>query len=800
MLTTLLVIAGGALLALTLLIGGLYLYLVYLPLPRVDGQLKLEGLHGPVKVFRDAWGMPHIYAADEHDLFMAQGFVQAQDRLWQMEINRRLAAGRLSEIMGPQTIEIDRFMRTLGVMRAAKEELSAYTGSSLEILQAFSEGVNAFLRIKRRGLPLEFRILRFRPEPWQPEDSVAWGKVMALFGSTNWQEELVRAMMAEALGPEKTRDLLDRNKRPTPTIIPPRLGAKAPDCNGSSKNPFTFPVSGASNSWVVGGKKTLTGYPILANDMHLPVAVPSIWYEMHLAGGRFDVIGLSFPGIPLVIAGHNQDVAWGITFSCTDVQDIFFERFHDEGRSLYLYRDRWLDTQIIEEEIRIKGQMKPDLHRVSVTRHGPVISDHVAGMTGLKYPFCLRWSAQAPGNMVPNMLGINLARKWEDFKAAAQNWTEPPINLVYADKQGNIGYLLASRIPIRAGGHGEGPFEGWTGENEWLGYVRENQKPFLLNPERGFLATANNQVVGPGYPYYLSVDYVPGFRAARIEESLSETGRKFCVEDFRNLQGDLKSPAAQSVLAVAGRIGGRSPEAAQLVKVLRGWDQAMSSDSSGGAIYMVLIQRLLENTFRDKMGPLADRFFGIGFVPMEPLSLFVYHSRAILASLISEGDSPWFDEVGTARRRTLADVMEKSLNETTAFLRKELGPDPASWRWGRLHQVIFRHPLGQVKPLDKILNIGPYEGSGDLFTLSQSTVMPGTDFSLNGWTVSNRHIYDLGDWDRSLGSIVPGQSGMLGSPFYKDQVKPWLNAQPHPLYFSRPRVESEAKHLLVLLP
>jgi penicillin G amidase len=800
MLRTLLLIACGTLLALTFSAGGLYFYFVRLPLPKLDGELKLEGLHGPVQIFRDAWGIPHIYAADEHDLFMAQGFVQAQDRLWQMEINRRLAAGRLSEIMGKQTLEMDRFMRTLGVMRAAKKELATYRGTSIEILEAFSQGVNAFLKIREGRLPLEFRILRFRPEPWHPEDSVAWGKVMALFGSTNWQEELVRAMMVETLGPEKTKDLLDRNKAPTPTIIPPPLGAKALDWNKGFKQIFSLPISGASNSWVVDGGKTPAGYPILANDMHLPVAVPSMWYEIHLVGGRFNVIGLSLPGIPLVIAGHNQNVAWGITFAGTDVQDAYLERFRDEQRGRYFYRDRWLDTETVEEEIRIKGQEKPTLHHVFITRHGPVMPDRLAGMAGLEHPISLRWSAQDPGDMMPNMVGINLARKWDDFKAAAQRWTEPPINLVYADRQGNIGYLLASRIPIRSKGHGEGPFQGWTGENEWIGYVGDDQKPFLLNPERGFIVTANNRVVGPGYPYYLSVDYVPGFRAARIEEILYGTGRKFSVEDFRELQGDLKSLPAKRVLAAIGRSAGKSPEAGRLVKLLRDWDQALRPDSVGGAVYMVLTQRLLENTFRDKMGALADRFFGIGFIPLVPLSLFVYHSRAILYSLISESDSPWFDDARTPQRETLADVMEKSLNETAAFLKDKLGPDPASWRWGRLHQVIFRHPLGQIKPLDKIFNIGPYEGSGDFFTLSQSTLVPGMDFSFNGWTVSNRHIYDLSDWDRSLGSIVPGQSGMPGSPFYKDQVKLWLNVKHHPLYYSRSCVESNARDLLLLLP
>jgi penicillin amidase len=791
---------AGIVLLMVLVCGASYYYFVKLPLPQTEGEMRIKGLHAPVKVYRDQWGVPHIYAENEHDLFMAQGFVQAQDRLWQMESNRRLASGRLSELIGPPTLELDRLVRTLGVMRAARRELATYNGLDLNRLNAFAEGVNAFIDHRKGSLPLEFRLLKVVPEPWRPEDSIAWAKMMALLGGKNWQEEIVRAMLEQKLGREKAHELLGHNQPGTPTIIPPGLNlASLWPPRPHMQNSFAPTLGGASNNWVVHGSRTATGSPLLANDMHLVLRVPSVWYEMHLVSGEYDVIGLSLAGVPGIIAGHNRDLAWGITFGYTDVQDTFLERMNPDKPGQYLYKDQWLQAVLIREEIHVKGEKNPVIHKIWETRHGPIISPQVPITQALEYALAFKWSAHDPGDMMPTMRRINLAQNWEEFKSAAQDWSEPAMNLVYADRKGNIGYVLGSRIPIRMGGHGLGPFPGWTGENEWLGYVSPNQKPFLFNPERGFVATANNRIVSSDYPRYLSADYASGYRAARIEQFLSQNSKK-SKDDFRTLQGDLKClPAARFIAALKG-IEVQSPDAQELLKRLRSWDQVLGPESVGGAIYSVLFYRLLENTFRDELGPATDRFFGVGLTYLGPLNRFSQHSRVILQRLMENPNSSWFDDINTPERENLTHILEKSLTETAAFLKQQLGEEPSAWRWGTLHQIEMPHALGSVKPLDRVFNIGPYEVGGHFSTVWQSAVDPGMDFRLKGWTVSNRHIYDLKDWDKSLGAIVPGQSGMFGSPHYDDQVEMWLKVDHHPLYYSRAKVESEAKHLLVLVP
>ncbi|MGD9321980.1 MAG: penicillin acylase family protein, partial [Desulfobacteraceae bacterium] len=789
MLKKLIYLLAGIVLLVVLVCGAGYYYFVKLPLPKTDGEIQIKGLHAPVKVFRDPWGVPHIYAENEHDLFMAQGFVQAQDRLWQMESNRRLAAGRLSELVGPLALGLDRLVRSLGVMRAARREVATYDASHLKLVNAFATGVNAFIDHRKGRLPLEFRLLKVVPEPWRPEDSIAWAKMMALLGGKNWQEEIVRAMLDQKLGTGKAHELLGYNQPETPTIVPPGLNlASLWPLRPHIPISFVPTLGGASNNWVVHGSRTATGFPLLANDMHLVLRVPSVWYEMHLVAGDYDVIGLSLAGVPCIIAGHNRDLAWGITFAYTDVQDIFLERMNPDKPGKYLYKDQWLQAELIKEEIRVEGKKNPVIHEIWQTRHGPIISPQVQATQGLEHALALKWSAHDPGDMLSAVSGLNLARNWEEFKSAAQTWSEPPINFVYADNKGNIGYVLGSRIPIRMGGHGRGPFPGWTGEREWLGYVSPDQKPFLLNPARGFMVAANNQVVGPEYPRYIAMDYAAGFRAARIEQFLAGK-EKATKADFRTFQGDLTClPAAQFIAALEG-IEVQSPNARELLKRLRSWDQDLGPESVGGAIYSVLFYRLLENTFRDELGPVADRFFGVGLTSLEPLNRFSQHSRVILQRVMEDRHSSWFDDVNTLERENLAHILEKSLMETAVFLKQQLGAEPSAWRWGKLHQIEMEHPLGSVKPLDKLFNIGPYEVGGHFSTVWQSAVNPGMDFSLKGWTASNRHIYDLEDWDESLGAIVPGQSGMFGSPHYDDQVEMWLKVEHHPLYYSKAKVE-----------
>jgi len=780
------------------LAGGGYYYLIVRPQPQTGGELKLAGLKAPVKVIRDPWGVSHIYAQNEQDLLMAQGFVQAQDRLWQLESNRRLAAGRLSEILGEKTLALDKLMRTFGLMRAARDEVAACDPAAKKLLNAFADGINAGIAASAGRLPLEFRLLGVTPQPWTPEDSMAWAKFMALSGSKNWQEEIVRAMLVQKLGDAKAADLLGRIQDAAPPIVPPELdlGAMLPRLGDA---PGQFGLGGASNNWVVHGARTATGAPLLANDMHIALRIPSVWHEVHLVAGDLDVIGLSLAGVPYVIAGHNQDIAWGITFAYTDLQDIYYERFDPQNPDRYEVEGRWEPVAVIDEPILVKGRKDPVAHKVRITRHGPLIAADVPKAKGFAHGLALKWSAHDPGDMAATLYRLNHARNWEDFKAAAQRWCEPAINLVYADRAGNIAYALASRVPLRAKGHGRGPFEGWTGDNEWTGYLAPAQKPFILNPARGFVATANHRIVDDAFVPYISQDYSLGYRAARINQVLDGLTAA-TMDDFRRLQGDYRNPAAGPLIAAFNAVGAKSAEGHGLLERLGRWDGTMGPDSGEGAIFAVLCQRLLANTFADELGELSERFFGVGLTYVEPLNRFVEYAPAILQSLLAEPQSPWFDDVGTPDRETLAEILDKSLNQTHALLTERLGQDPSTWRWGRLHTVELPHPLGTVKPLDRIFNLGPFEGGGHFATVWQSAVMPGGDFKLNGWSVSNRHIYDLKDWDRSLGAIVPGQCGVYGSPHYSDQMDIWRQGGHHLLCYSRQKVEKEAKAVLALVP
>lgn len=795
-----LIIALAALLLLLCLVAaGAYYYCVRRPLPRTEGALRVTGLEAPVQVLRDPWGVPHIYAQNNHDLMLAQGFVQAQDRLWQMEINRRVAAGRLSEIIGEELLPVDRLLRAFGMARAARRELAHCRPEETALLSAYVDGVNAFIQTHLDRLPLEFRVLGVVPEPWRPEDTLGWAKVMALQGAKNWQEEIVGAMLVQRLGANRARDLLGLERQAAMTNIPPCLDLAANWPHARLGAEAILPVlGGGSNNWVVHGTRTETGAPLLANDMHLDVRIPSAWYEIHLSGGDFDVTGLSLPGVPLVIAGHNREVAWGITFAYTDTQDFFLERMHPERKDQYLYKGEWISAEKVDEPIRVKGRQAPVAHEVLYTVHGPILSPLVPAPDGA-YALALRWSVHDPGRLIAPLVGMNRAADVAQFKAAAVAWTDPSINLVCADRKGDIGYVLAGRIPLRPQGNGLGPFEGWEGRYDWTGYVPDAEKPWWVNPGEGFVVTANNRVVGPDYPHFLSENYLAPHRAARIGQVLAAKN-PVSIDDFKSLQGDFRSLQAERFIGALAPLEGRSPAAKDLLARLRAWDQTLGPGSREGAIYEVLFQRLLENTFRDELGPVAEYFFGAGLTALAPLNTFLAHSRDRLLGLMADPGSAWFDDRTTPERETLAEILEKSLTESDAFLRKHLGADPAAWRWGRLHRIVFEHPLGQVPPLDRIFNLGPFETGGDFSTVWQSAVVPGMDFNYKGWTVSNRHIYDLADWDNSLGTIVPGQSGMWGSPHYSDQMALWLAVGHHPMYFSQARVAAEAKERLTLLP
>lgn len=770
-------------------------------LPQTTGTLRLCDLASPVEIIRDRWGVPHIYAANTHDLTFAQGFVHAQDRLWQMDFQRRLVAGRLAEVLGPSAVPADRWLRILGLRRVAEEEVALLTGDVAAEAEAYAAGVNAGIR--QGPLPLECTLLRYRPEPWAVLDTASWAKMMAWGLSVNWESELLRAELIARLGPERAAELEPPYLSRYPYVIPPGLS-----CVGSGRTareraaqarPFTGPTAPeglGSNNWVLAGWRTESGAPILANDMHLFMGLPCTWYENHLTGGDLTLCGITFPGIPGIVAGHNGHVAWGFTNGFPDVQDLYIEHLRrTDGGVQYEFQGEWHDARLIREEIRVKGG-PPVVEEVIVTRHGPVINALAPGATG-EAPLALRWTAFEPGEMMRALYEMNRARSCQAFRQALRYWSVPIQNTVYADTAGNIAYSFPGRVPLRARGDGRVPVPGWTGEYEWTGYIPFEELPHLDNPPQGYIVTANNRVADDRYPYHLGSDHCSGDRAQRIVE-LIEAGGRIDLAYVQRMQFDQVSPLARVVAAHLARLPVDDEELKPVVALMATWDGLLAADSPAAAVYQVFGRRLIHLLLGPRLGELVDRYAGRGPNPvLAEASLFGFRAWEWLQGVLADPHSAWFDLGGGETRD---DVMRRALRETVDRLKAELGPDIRDWAWGRLHRLTFHHSLGSVPLLARLFNRGPYPIGGDATTVwATGAVVP--DVQSDRLTSAPfRFIVDLGDLRRSLGLLAPGQSGRPGSPHYDDQVAAWFKGEYHPMLFAREDVEREAASRLHLMP
>ena len=571
-------IAVGVVTAFLLVLFVAGILLVRASFPRTRGTIQVPGLHSSVEVLRDTQGVPQIYATDTHDLFFAQGYVHAQDRFWQMDFWRHIGSGRLSEMFGESQLETDKFLRTLGWARVVREELAALDPESLAVLDAYAEGVNAYLA-QRRGpsLSLEYAVLGlltpgYTPEPWTPLHSLTWAKAMAWDLGGNMKLELERAVLLRKLGPQRLAELFPPYPAENPVIVAGPYAARTGGYTYAAELEAALPALSrvgarmqtlntllgggldgiGSNNWVVSGSRTTTGAPLLANDMHLAPRIPSIWYENGLhcepvsPACPLEVVGYSFAGLPGVIVGHNRDIAWGVTNVGPDVQDLYLERLNPQNSDQYEVNGQWVDMTIVEETIQVAGS-EPVLLTVRTTRHGPILSDvdeaygglaaAQAGATGESYAVALRWTALDPTSIVRSELHLDQAHNWDEFRAALRDWDVPSQNFIYADRIGNIGYQTPGRIPIRASGDGRLPVPGWTDAYNWESYIPFEELPSAFNPPQGFIATANNAVVGAGYPYLITTDWDYGYRARRIVDLLEATP-KISAEDFQRIHGD----------------------------------------------------------------------------------------------------------------------------------------------------------------------------------------------------------------------------------------------------------------------
>lgn len=736
--------------------------------PQVQGPLVVEGLQQPVEVVRDRWGVPHVYARTEADLFFAQGYVHAQDRLWQMELQRRTASGRLSELFGERTLAADRFLRTLGLRQAAELEWGILSEDTRRALRWYAAGVNAFLRQNRHRLPLEFLLLRTTFEPWTPANSLSFGKLLAYQLGGNWRTELLRAELLRKLGPEGTAKLLPGELPDAPVIVPGPEHTRRHSAAG---------VVVGSNNWVLSGRLTDTGKPYLANDPHLPASFPSMWYTMHLEGGRYRVAGFTFPGVPGVVIGHNHTIAWGMTNANPDVQDLFVERLRPGDPSRYLFRGRWLPVRVRVEEIRVRGRAA-ERWVVRSTHHGPILNGAVEG---LRQVVALRWTALSPTTVAEGLLRVNRARNWREFRDALRFFHVPSQNFVYADREGNIGYQLPGRIPVRASGDGTVPVSGWTGQAEWVGWVPYEELPSLFNPSQGWIATANNRIVPSGFPRQLGTEWSEGLRARRIVDVLTGWPR-FTLEDLQTLQFDHVSLAARRVAPILARLQVADPGVQALQDELRGWDGRLSEGSRAAAVFEAFWVRAVEHLCRARLGEDLWKQYA-----SRPFAM------AAFLHLWDRPQDPWWGPEG--RDRAVAVILQRAVRE----LETRLGPDRTRWTWGALHRVTFAHALHSVPLLGRWLSVGPLPLPGDGWTVNQAAYSLLNPFDVVV-VASMRMVVDLNDFDRSVAVHTTGQSGLPGHPHRADLVQLWRTGQYHPLLWSHQAVERHARARLTLHP
>jgi penicillin amidase len=790
--------------ALILFIALVAIYLFRRSLPQMNGNVRVPGLTAPIEVLRDEWGVPHIYAANQDDLFFAQGYVHAQDRLWQMEMNRRLCNGTLSELFGGIALDTDRLLRTLGFRRAAEQDLTVTSAATRHALETYARGVNAFLAQNSHRLPPEFLLLGCKPAPWQPLDTIVWAKYMGWGLSANWDMELLRAAFIGKLGENKAAQLEPENVPGNPSILPPavfRQVAKTMLEQFRAAKTFLPPIGlrGASNNWVVDGTKTTTGKPLLANDPHLPILLPGIWYEVHLVAPDFESTGVSFPGAPGVIIGHNREIAWGFTNAFPDVQDLFVEKPNPSNPREFEFRGKWEPATVVREEIRVKGRTEPHVEEIVVTRHGPIIN-RIAPVAESAPPLALRWVGHEPGRLMDAVMKMNRARNWNEFTDAVRDWTLPSQNMVYADRAGNIGYYQPGLIPIRAKGMGATPVPGWTGEYEWAGWIPHEELPHAFNPTQHLIATANNQVVGADYKHFLALDYSNGNRAARITALLTEK-IKLTPDDFARMHLDFYCAPAKKFIAHLGGLTPHDPFQVRALDALRNWDGCLTADSVAGGIYKTMEYFALRRVYADKLGELADYFIGVGFHPViMPITMYYDRSLVTLEQLLEQEHSEWYTDAATGQARSRDEILALALSDAVAALRQHLGDHMTRWTWGNQHHVDYHHTLGAQKPLDRIFNRPSRSIGGDPNTICQVAFVPHIPVQHAHFAPSWRQIIDLADWDNSRAVHTPGQSGHPASKHYDDMIDPWLRGEYHALLWSRAHVEQHAVARLALEP
>ncbi|HLB07120.1 MAG TPA: penicillin acylase family protein [Alphaproteobacteria bacterium] len=772
----------GGLLALALIGLTGYLWLRG-SLPETEGSLELAGLNGPVEIARDEFGIPFIRAESAEDALFAMGFVHAQDRLWQMEVQRRTGQGRLSEVFGARTLKADKFLRALGIARAAEAGWAHLDEATRRAFKAYAAGVNAELKSRSGPLPLPFLLLGVEPEPWRPIDSLIWIKMMAWDLGGSWRQEWLRARLAKRLGPARARELFPGYPADGPLLLPelPPLAELLPAAlRGQS------PAGLGSNAWVLASRLSEEGAPLLANDPHLSLEAPSQWYLASLAWPGQSVAGATLPGVPLPVLGRNERIAWGFTNTNPDVQDLFVERVDRKNPARYLTPEGSRPFAVREEVIGVKDA-EPVTLSVRETRHGPVISDLFESRPGLSEDEVLAfaWTALLPDDATARA-GLRLAQasNWAEFVAALEDLHAPQMTVLYADVDGNIGVYAAGRVPIRSGGDGSLPSPGWNGGHDWQGFIPFDRLPHAFNPPSGQIVSANQRLTGDAYPYFLTHDWAPPYRARRIERLLADHRPQSAVS-FLDIQTDIRSEMAAELTPLLLALAMPEDDAQRwAVGELEDWTYVMAAERPEPLIFAAWQRALVRALFADELGDDFAEFWS---------------PRPLLVVRVLRHDEPWCDDIATPETESCRAIVTRSLAEALADLSARYGERRAAWRWGMAHRAVMREPVlaeipfvGSWFTIDRpsdggnfTVNVAGYEMREDAEPFAQRTA-PGY-----------RAIYDLSDSAVFQAVQNMGQSENPFSPHYADLVPYWELNRPVRVRLHGP---AEGAEVLRLVP
>lgn len=771
------------------IVGGFLFYrMLTSSLPKYQGKLKAPGISSDISIYRDSMAIPYINAATDEDAAFALGFVHAQERLFTMDLARRAGEGRLSEIFGTETIPFDKMFRTIGIKRMAEMNLNKIDRNSLKILEAYSHGVNFYIKNASGHFPVEFDVLNYSPDLWTPLDCLIIGRMMAWELNISWWTDIVFTELVQKLGEEKVKDIFPDYPENAPYVIPsnlknlPQISSNLIDTDRNFRK--FFGIQGThigSNNWVVNSSMSLSGAPIIANDPHLGYSAPGKWYSVVLRSPDWSAEGFTLPGVPVIVIGKNQNISWVLTNIMLDDADFYAEKIDSAGKN-YFYQNEWYPLQIIKDTINVKDSASVPF-RIKITDHGPIISDihpynilyHNSKLDTTALSF--RWSAQDYSDEFTTFLRINKARNWNEFKAAFATYAVPGQNFVYGDKQGNIGYIFGGRLPIRGSQNPTFVFDGTTNQNDWKGYVPASEIPSLYNPPENYIASANNKTI-KNFSYHISNLWEPPSRIERITELLGSK-QKHSADDFMKYQMDIISPYAKEltsyILDAFKNIKILDQNLKLSMDLFKNWDYEMSQYSQVPSIYAVFLNHLLQNVYKDKMGhDIYNEFLFTTNVPY----------RSIM-QLLGNQSSWWFDDPKTPQIETRDDIIRKSLSDALSDLESRFGKGVQEWQWGKLHHAIFKHTFsGFSSVIDNIVDIGPFEIGGDGTTIFNTEYpfyesiekfprFKHTDFE-NNLGPSMRYIYDFSKPDEFYMILPTGESGNVISDHYSDMSDRWL--------------------------